>query len=81
MVKLLFFAALVDRLGTASEEIELPISVTTVGQLLATLREQGGVWDDTFGAGAVRVTVNKQFADLDAPIKNGDEIALISAWM
>jgi molybdopterin synthase sulfur carrier subunit len=81
MVKLLFFAALVDRLGAASEDIELPATVTTVGQLLAALRERGGVWADTFSTGAVRVTVNKQFADLDAPIKNGDEVALISTWM
>lgn len=81
MVKLLFFAALVDRLGAASEEIELPPAVTTVDQLLATLRERGGVWDETFKTGAVRVTVNKQFAELDARIKDGDEIALIAAWI
>jgi molybdopterin converting factor small subunit len=29
----------------------------------------------------VRITVNKQFADPGTPIKPGDEVAFISAWM
>lgn len=80
MVKLLYFAALVHRLGTAGEELELPAGVATVHALLAHLRERGDPWDATFGTGAVRVTVNKQFVDLDAPVRDGDEIAFISAW-
>lgn len=81
MVKLLYFAALVDRLGTAAEEMELPAEAATVRALLAHLRERGDPWEKAFGAGTVRVTVNRQFADLDAPIKDGDEIAFISAWV
>jgi len=29
----------------------------------------------------VRITVNKQFAELDTPLKDGDEVAFISAWI
>ena len=78
MVKLRYFAALVDRLGTAAEAFELPAGTNTVRKLLVLLRERGGAWDETFGAGAVRITVNKQFAELDTPIESGDEIAFIS---
>jgi len=81
MVKLLYFAALVDRLGTAAEEIAPPADVATVRDLLALLRQRGGAWEKAFGAGAVRVTVNRQFAELDTPIQDGDEIAFVSAWM
>ena len=81
MVKLLYFAALVDRLGTAAEEMELPAEAATVLALLAHLRERGDHWEKAFVAGTVRVTVIRQFADLDAPIKDGDEIAFISAWV
>lgn len=81
MAKLLYFAALPDRLGTSAEEIELPEGVATMRALLALLRARGGEWEHVFGAGALRITVNKQCADLDTPIKAGDEIAFISAWM
>lgn len=81
MVKLLYFAALVDRLGTAAEEFEMPPGVGTVRDLLAALRQRGGVWDETFSAGAVRITVNKQFAELETRVADGDEIAFISARM
>lgn len=79
MVRLLYFAALMDRLGTGAEEFELPSGVQTVGALLTALRERGGAWGETFGTGSVRITVNKQFADPATPVADGDEIAFISA--
>jgi len=77
MAKILYFAGLVDRLGRASEEVELPPEVATVESLLAWLRGRGGVWEPALQIGAVRVTVNKQFSVPATPIKNPDEIALI----
>lgn len=79
MIKLLYFAALPDRLGTSAEEVDLPEGVATVRALLALLRARGGEWEHVFGAGALRVTVNKRFADPDTPIKAGDEVAFVSA--
>ena len=80
-MKLLYFAALVDKLGLASEEIDLPSSAVDVSGLVAILKQRGGAWAEVFGNDALRITVNKQFADLTTLIKNGDEVAFISAWL
>ena len=81
MIKLLYFAALVDKLGLASEEIELPDKVSDVRGIVQILKQRGGAWNEVFGKDALRITVNKQFSDLTTPIKNGDELAFISAWL
>lgn len=79
MAKILYFAYLVDKLGRASEEFQLPAGVNTVGALLAELRRRGGVWEKALADGAVKVTVNKQFADPATPIDDHCEIAIVSA--
>ncbi|MEO1766365.1 MoaD/ThiS family protein [Thiobacter aerophilum] len=78
MIKLYYFAALVDELGTAYEEIELPPKTATVADLLALLRARGGQWEKTFATGLMRITVNKRFAETGTPIADGDEIAFVS---
>ena len=80
MIKLFYFAALVDMLGCASEELADPLPPDVQG-LLALLQQRGGTWKNVFGKSSVRITVNKQFAELNTPLKNGDEVAFISAWM
>jgi len=79
-MKILYFAELVDLLGLASEELneDLPQNVR---ELVAQLKQRGGTWEDVFGKRSVRITVNKQFADLDTPLQAGDEVAFISAWI
>lgn len=81
MIKLLYFAALVEKLGLASEQFELPDTVSDVRGLVAQLKQRGGAWEEVFGKGALRITVNKQFSELATPIKNGDEVAFISSWL
>ena len=80
MIKLIYFASLVDMLGCASEELADPLPPDVQG-LLALLQLRGGTWKNVFGKSSVRTTVNKQFAELNTPLKNGDEVAFISAWM
>ena len=80
MLKLLYFAALVDRLGTAGEALEAPAASDIAG-LVTLLKQRGGAWQEVFGAGSVRITVNKKFAELNTLIQDGDEIAFISAWI
>ena len=80
MIKLIYFASLVDMLGCASEELADPLPPDVQG-LLALLQQRGGTWKNVFGKSSVRTTVNKQFAELNTPLKNGDEVAFISAWM
>jgi molybdopterin synthase sulfur carrier subunit len=78
MVKILFFGDLVDTLGMASDEIALPPDVTDVERLLFVLAKRGEIWKKMLlGNPKLNITVNKQFADKSAPIKDGDEIALV----
>jgi molybdopterin converting factor small subunit len=77
MARILYFATLVSDLSLGSEDIDLSGEVTDVSKLLALLRSRGGVWEQRLADNAVRVTVNKQFADLNATIGNNDEIAII----
>jgi molybdopterin synthase sulfur carrier subunit len=81
MAKLLYFAALADRLGRTSEDATLPATVTDVRALLTWLRGRGGVWEQFLVDNAVRVTVNRQFATLDTPVNDRHEIALLSTTL
>jgi len=78
MARLLYFGALPDRLGTASEEVDLPADVVNVHSLLAWLRGRGGEWQKAMVEGGPQVTVNKAFAGAQTPVSKRDEIAIIS---
>ncbi|MGA9162960.1 MAG: MoaD/ThiS family protein [Thiobacillus sp.] len=78
MVRILFFGDLVDTLGMAADEIELPPDVTDVARLLFTLSKRGEMWKKMLlGNPKLNITINKQFAEKSAPVKDGDEIALV----
>ncbi len=78
MVKILFFGDLVDALGTAAEEIELPADITDVERLLFMLSRRGEMWKKMLlGNPKLNITINKQFAEKTATIQDGDEIALV----
>lgn len=75
-VKVLYFASLRERLGTAGEEIELPAGVTTVAALRSHLRSRGGAWELALADGKLlRMAVNQDMAPPAAPIRAGDEVA------
>ncbi len=78
MAKVLYFAALADRLGRTSEDVTLPAQVGDVRSLLAWLRTRGGPWEQWLADHAVRVTVNRQITTLDAPVDDRSEIAILS---
>jgi sulfur-carrier protein len=78
MAKILYFGNLPDRVGRGAEELFLPKTVHTTRDLLRYLRERGEAWADALQDERVTITVNKQFIDLDHPITDTDEIALIS---
>lgn len=79
MAKILYFANLVDRLGTSSEETSLPASITDVRALLSWLRTRGGSWETALAEHMVRVTVNRQLAAPETRIDNGAEIGIVPA--
>jgi molybdopterin synthase sulfur carrier subunit len=66
-----------ERVGVASESVELPKGVATVEALLDWLRGRGaGHAAALREPTAVRVAVNQEYAALDAPVQDGDEVAL-----
>ncbi|MDP3539555.1 MAG: molybdopterin converting factor subunit 1 [Azonexus sp.] len=72
-VKVLYFASLKEGLGMAGESVELPTNVATVGQLRDWLVAQGR--EKLASAKNLRCAVNQELAALDAPVREGDEIA------
>ena len=73
---ILYFAWLKDRIGVAEERLDPPEGVKTVGALVDWLCSRGEGYAAAFeNRDIVRAAVNQDFADLDAPISTGDEIA------
>jgi molybdopterin synthase sulfur carrier subunit len=82
MVKILFFGDLVETLGMASDEISLPPDITDVERLLFLLSRRGEMWKKMLlGNPKLNITLNKQFVEKSAPVKDGDEIALVGFSM
>ena len=76
MIKVLYFARLREALGTGSEEIALPQSVSTLAGLRGLLLARGGAWSEELAATRrVRAAVNQTMADGDTAIADGDEVA------
>ena len=76
MVTLLYFASLRERLGCSREQLALPSGNATVSSLVDVLRNRDGRWTEAFAPGkSWRVAVNQQMADLETPVKPGDEVA------
>ncbi len=76
-MRILYFAWLRHRVGTASEEIELPDDVATVRQLGDWLAARSPGFKEAWEApGVVRVAVNQtHVGDADAPLRATDEVA------
>lgn len=72
-VKILYFASLKEALGISGESVELPAGVATVGGLRDWLVGQGR--EKLATAKNLRCAVNQDMAGLDAPVREGDEIA------
>ncbi len=76
-MKLIYFAWLKQRTGTAEEEVTPPKEVTDVAALLEWLKSRGpGYAAALKDLSVVRVAVNQEFARLDRRLEPGDEVAL-----
>ena len=75
MVKILYFASLREKLGTAGESIELPAGVADVGGVLAMLAARGGEWASLASVKNLKSAVNQEMARDGTPVKDGDEVA------
>lgn len=76
-MRVLYFAWLRQRIGTAEETIaDLPAGVRDVGSLVRHLAARGGGYATAFAdPRQVRAAVNQEFATPDHPVKPGDEVA------
>ncbi len=76
MTKILYFAWLREKIGTAADEILLPDEVATVGDLIGYLRARGPGYDAAFEQeNLVRCAVDQEFSGIDAAVTGAKEIA------
>ena len=76
-VKMVYLARLREAFGCAGEALTLPGADSSVGAILALLRERGGSFAlELAGGRAVRVAVNHALVGTTAPVRDGDEVAL-----
>jgi molybdopterin converting factor subunit 1 len=74
-INLLYFAALRERMGKASELVELPDDVTDVRRLAEFLELTRPALRGVLGS--VRFAVGDEFASADRRLEPGDIVALI----
>lgn len=74
-IQVLYFAALKEALGCAGESLELPVGVTTAGELQTHLAARGGNWAQLASFRNLRCAVNQNMVNLSAPVRAGDEVA------
>ena len=69
-----YFASIREAMGTGSEELQT--SATTVGALREELMARSVAAAAALAAGkAVRMVLNQEMCQSDAPLKAGDEVA------
>tara|TARA_Y100000588_G_scaffold337506_1_gene379002 strand:- start:680 stop:931 length:252 start_codon:yes stop_codon:yes gene_type:complete len=76
-MKILYFSWLRQKTGIDSEDVVVPENVSNVAGLIEWLKER----NETFAVAlsdfdSIRVAVNQELAELDAPVAQGDEVAI-----
>lgn len=75
-MKLLYFARLRQIVGKSEEEVEVPASVETVGDLIAWLRTRGESYAHAFvDPRLIRAAVDQSHAAFEAPVREAREVA------
>jgi MoaD family protein len=75
MITVKLFAIMKDRVGR--EELKINATADTVSGLLKQLSQEYPVLSDILIPGRIVVSVNHEFVKQDAPIRDGDEVALM----
>ncbi|HKS64612.1 MAG TPA: molybdopterin converting factor subunit 1 [Xanthobacteraceae bacterium] len=75
-MRLLYFAWVRERIGKPDEEVDLPASVRTVGDLVAWLQGRGEEYAYAFeNAAVIRAAIDRNHAKPDTAIAGAREIA------
>ncbi|MBI5331639.1 MAG: MoaD/ThiS family protein [Betaproteobacteria bacterium] len=82
-ITILYFGHLVDMVFRESEVMFLPRTVSDIKGLMEHLSRRGENWPVMFDThkDRLKITVNKQFAEYDTPLKGGDEVAFVAFQM
>ena len=76
-MRILYFAWLRQKTGIDSEELEMPSHITDVAGLIEWLKERNENFAEALSDfESIRVAVNQEFAEPDAPVAQGDEVAI-----
>jgi molybdopterin synthase sulfur carrier subunit len=75
MITVLYFASIKEKLGRARETVALPAEVTTVAALATWLGTRGTAWREALASPSLKVAVNQNMSALNAPLRDGDEVA------
>ncbi|HWD58544.1 MAG TPA: molybdopterin converting factor subunit 1 [Stellaceae bacterium] len=76
-MKLIYFAWLRAKIGTAEEEVDLPSQVTDVNHLLQWLKTRGpGYAEALKDLATVRVAVNQDYVGPEHRVRDSDEVAI-----
>lgn len=76
-MRILYFAWLRARVGTAEEELALPSQVHDVKSLLDWLITRGPNYAEALKElSTVRVAVNQDYVGTEHPVHDGDEVAI-----
>ena len=76
MVRLVYFAWVRERIGKAHEDVVLPASVVTIGDLIAWLIQRGEEYAHAFEAAkTIRAALDRVHVKHDAPVAGAREIA------
>lgn len=77
MTRLVYFAWVRERIGKAEEELDIPASVKTVGDLIAWLPSLGEEYENALQfPDAIRVAINQEHVERDEMIAGAREIGL-----
>ena len=74
-VRILYFAALRETLGSAGEAVDLPAGVATLSQLRDHLAARGGDSAALTTMKNLKAAINQGMAGPEAPLAEGDEVA------
>jgi molybdopterin synthase sulfur carrier subunit len=74
-VTIKFFASVREAVGTASETLDLPTGIGTVGALREHLAARGEQWRRALGSPALRMAYNQQMCGADTFVSDGAEVA------
>lgn len=76
LIQVKFFAGLREALGQAADSIILPAEAGSTGDVLALLRQRGGVWAEALADERLfRVAVDHRMGTVASPIRHGSEVA------